>query len=144
MHLCEVPVASLPWPWNPFKCTWQDRFEGLVGGRKLGDPERTALFERMATALSPDEVGQCPYHVTDWRLAADLALSLNRLGNTPAHRTIENGVRARGGGNAEIEAVCSFWEEPMSWSEGAPVVGNGQHRVCALKLAGAEIALIDR
>lgn len=144
VSLDEVAVAELPWPWHPFKCRWEERFKQLVPHYDdLDDSERARHFGAMIAGLSEQELGQCPYHVADWRLAAELAVIFHRNEKSPAAQGFEREVRKLGGGPAEIEAIRSLWEEPISWTPGSPVVGNGQHRVCALKCAGAEIALVD-
>lgn len=138
-----VRVNELPWPWNPFRCQWRDRFAALIADRDLGDTERATLFQEMATSLSPKEIKSCRFHDADWSVAADVAVDIFRQGMSPDTADLGALVQAVGGGAVETDAVRSFWMDPITWSPGSPFVGNGQHRICALKLAGAPAALAE-
>jgi hypothetical protein len=43
----------------------------------------------------------------------------------------------------QSELFCLF-ADPIHWGFGADKLGNGQHRVCALKMAGAKFCIVER
>ncbi len=88
--------------------------------------------------------GECPYHTTNWKVAAAAACWVLRsqverdpdawdgspfvlASDYPAHALTER----------ERDAVCSLLWEPIAWSVGSDMVMNGQHRACALRVSAA-------
>jgi hypothetical protein len=142
-QLREELVANLPWPWNPFKCQFADDFRKRVEGQELSDTSRAEQFELLMQGRSPDEIGTCRYHQTDWPLVASIAVELHRSVPNLNYRDIEDGILGAGGTQSEVEAAKSLWIFPIVWTPGAETVGNGQHRICALKTAQVELVLVE-
>jgi hypothetical protein len=143
IDLREVPVDALPWPWNPSRCAWYPRFVESLGGRNLDERGRGDVFRKVVRDLAPSEIRMCWYHATNWNLAAQLAVALYRDQKKPSDPGFAPYATRNGAGADEIEAVYSFWDDPIIWADGAETVTNGQHRTCALKVSGAEIALVE-
>jgi hypothetical protein len=133
-----VDVQSLPFPKHLFRCPFELEHLGCVAA--AGDvPDRyRRAFERFVSAMGP-RMRECEYHQADWPLATEAAL-----------RAVKSGAAADGGVKlaAELAAVgeppdsltawmaWSFFDEPI-WVQGQDgPLGNGQHRVCAMKVAG--------
>jgi hypothetical protein len=124
-------VASMPWPRNLFNCEWRDR-AGAVEDLDLGASQ--VAMRSMVLGLTARELVACPYHRPDWRRAADAAVTLVEQ----TGQLVEEDLRrtARGMDGETAWALYSFVGQPIIWN-GGDELSNGQHRVCAMKLAGA-------
>jgi hypothetical protein len=104
----------------PFKCRWKQEFNAS-GIESFGDFVRT---------LTPAQIAECRYHATDWMTAARVAVELVEAGATDD----DIDAAAEAHDPCTGYAIASFWAEPI-FVDGRRL-GNGQHRVCAMKLAG--------
>jgi hypothetical protein len=125
-------VAAMPWPFDLFNCDWRER-AGSVEGLDLGGCQ--AAMRSMVESLSPDEVSACSYHRPDWPLAADTAVALVERTGDLADDDLATAARSMDSETAW--ALYSFVGQPIIWN-GGQRLGNGQHRVCAMKLQGVE------
>jgi hypothetical protein len=137
-------VANLPWGHGLFNCRYSDLFEAAV--REV-PPDREEdgqpLIEAVARSLSSDQLRGCRYHPPDWKLAARTAIECWRE-SEPEDEILRVGeIFARADLPAEaLWAAESFFVQPI-YIDG-PFLGNGQHRVCAMKLAGVDRCLVER
>lgn len=146
MHaLVVVKVAILPWPWGPFKCRFKERFDRLAAAANPEDEAaRSAIFATMVSELSAAERQQCRYHQTNWTIAAGVAVTAWCGKVSPDDAQFEDLVTHAGGGPDEWLGASSFFSEPIFLQPAdPPTLGNGQHRVCAMKCAGVEHCLIE-
>ena len=142
-HWEVVPVAGLPFPHHLFKCPLEEEHKrmlvnaGAAPGRHSTAEERRRAFELFAAGFS-DRIATCPYHQPDWCLAAELASAAVDATGQGWFDVVETA-----GLDSEAEwAVWEFGTEPI-WLDGDRL-GNGQHRVCAMKVAGALRCPIER
>lgn len=126
-----VAVDSLPWPEHPFRCRWASRFERVAPENATEAERRTAVRE-LALSLTSDELAACPYHDADWHQAAEAAASQVESGDT-TWEAIEAVIASARLDQDTAEAFRSFFTEPIFVAN--DTLGNGQHRVCAMKLA---------
>jgi hypothetical protein len=133
--MCEkwsiVAVDTLPWGEHPFRCRWASRFE-RVASRDASDAERRAVVRDVALSLTADELAACPYHDGNRHQAAEAAVALVETGDTSIE-AINTVIASRGLDDRTAEWFCSFFSEPIFVV--GDTLGNGQHRVCAMKLA---------
>lgn len=140
-----VPVVALPFPFHLFRCPFVERhLRALeaVGAQRddYATPEQCSRAFRLFVTDVAEELTTCPYHQRDWNLAAERAIEAVR------RRQSEGGSRV----TAETEgldhetawAAWEFFAEPI-WISGGDRLGNGQHRVCAMKCAGVLEAPIE-
>ena len=123
-------VSDLPWADNPFRCRWKTQF----------DAAGTSDFGEFVRGLTPEELAECPYHdgSTDWVEAARVAVELVEAGGPDP---VDGYVQADTHTVCTPWAIVSFFAEPI-FIDGDQL-GNGQHRVCAMKLAGVERCPIE-
>lgn len=131
-----VPVAGLPFPHHLFKCPLEEEHKRMLveaGGvpecRSTAE-ERRRAFELFVTRFS-DRIDTCPYHQPDWRLAAEMASAA--VDATGQDQDWFDVLETSG---LDRETEWAVWEsgyEPI-WIDGDRL-GNGQHRVCAMKVA---------
>jgi hypothetical protein len=107
-----VDVGSLPWPHLLFKCRWRDRF--------------------VLASEAPAALTECPYPAIDWHAAAAAAVALVEAGDAST-AAIARAARERKLDPDTSEALFNFFADPIFCS--GESLGNGQHRVCAMKLA---------
>lgn len=91
-----------------------------------------AAVAAVAHGLTPAELAKCKYHATDWVTAAEVA-----VGVLEGRETMDEAIERLGDTTREAEGVWSLLSREPVWLDG-PQLGNGQHRVCAMKLAGAK------
>jgi hypothetical protein len=135
-------LASVPWPHGIFRCRYTAVFDAVVGDIPADRPESAQpLVENVARSLSPEQLSRCDYHRPDWIRAAKVAID--------CWRACESGRRSDVGAALDRVAMSedtrwaaeSFFVEPI-WIDG-PLLGNGQHRVCAMKLAGVQSCVVE-
>lgn len=141
--LYVAEVSRLPWPHGLFRCSHKRRFDEAA--RDLPDDaadteQRTV--EAVARSLSADDLRRCEYHAPDWVLAARVAIDCWRTAEDADLAGIGDAIMRADLSLQTQWAAESFFIEPI-WING-PLLGNGQHRVCAMKLAGVERCLVER
>jgi hypothetical protein len=125
-------VEALPWPSDLFRCPWRERIADVLDGSD--ESGRQAATRSLVLGLTPEEVAACPYHQPDWLLAARTAVALLESDRFSLEH-LSSAAQVAGMDRDTEEAMYGFIWEPIIWNGGARV-GNGQHRVCAMKLAG--------
>jgi hypothetical protein len=129
-------VADLPWPHNLFRCGWAERFAAATDHLDARSELQAATADT-ARALSPDEVAACPVHQTDWKRAASIAVAVVEAGGD-----LDDLDRSVEGLEFDlVDAAASFFYHPIFLDGDG--LGNGQHRVCAMKLGGAQRCPIE-
>ncbi len=141
--LTTVRVEDLPVPHHLFKCLHQDRFDEMLG-RHRDEPGRA--YSEFLAGLDPEQVARCPYHQADWQKVA--ALSVAVLARVQEGQRRDKALeqisrRFKLTDRDQIELFFLF-ADPIHWGFGADQLGNGQHRVCALRMAGAEFCIVER
>lgn len=139
-----VPVASLPFPFHLFRCPFVERhLRALkaVGGRPddYATPEQCSRAFRLFLTDVAAELTTCPYHQPDWNLATERAIDAVRRGPIDAGSWVT--AETQGLDHETAWAAWNFFAEPI-WINGDRL-GNGQHRVCAMKCAGVLEAPIE-
>jgi hypothetical protein len=135
-----IAVSALPFPFHLFRCPFETQHLHaleLAGADPdhWATPEECArAFELFITDIGRD-VPECPYHVPDWQLAASRAVEALRPDGSHAAVNLE-------GLDRETQwAAHDLFVEPI-FINGSRL-GNGQHRTCAMKCAGAALVPIQ-
>lgn len=141
--LYVAEVSGLPWPHGLFRCSHARQFDAALRGIP-GDPPEAAqrTVESAARSLSPDDLRGCDYHGPDWVLAARVAIDCWRSSSREDLADVGDAISRAGLSPQTQWAAESFFVEPI-WINGQSL-GNGQHRVCAMKLAGVDRCLVER
>jgi hypothetical protein len=135
-----MDVDALPWPHHLFRCRWAHRF-GEATKDAATEAECRSNVRAVASALSEEEVAACEYHSAQWNVAADIGVELVRNGDT-SWTAISRAQQAHGLNDATAQALLSLFADPIFLS--GESLGNGQHRVCALKLSRARRCPVER
>lgn len=145
--LTTVRVADLPAPHHLFKCLYADRSGELVERYEDSnetDPGRAG--RQFLSTLTVEEAARCPYHRADWQTVGALSVAvLARIQDGLRREKALAAISRRHGLGEEDESALRglFWD-PIHWGFGADGLDNGQHRVCALKMSGAELCVVER
>jgi hypothetical protein len=131
-HWRIADVDAMPWPRDLFRCPWRLRIADVL--EDLDELEQQEATRSMVLSLTQEEVAACPYHQPAWRVAADTAVALVEAGQLSGDH-LARAARAADMDRDTEEALWSFVWEPIIWN-GGNRLRNGQHRVCAMKLAG--------
>ncbi|MGA9314513.1 MAG: hypothetical protein WBV77_07790 [Solirubrobacteraceae bacterium] len=137
-----VPVTAFPFAHNPFRCPHYERFCNLE--RACAEAPDGVVGKRWHLTLTGDDLAACEFHEADWCSIAEASVAALR----------NAGPRAT---KANLRAACSeqklprddalwlYWlfADPIDWRPGEPNVTNGQHRLCALRAAGAQFVAAD-
>ena len=104
---------------------------------------RRAILGSAFESFAADDrkVKSCEYHRPDWTKAAEVACSLVERGLTGDMHAFDLASKEAGLDECTRWAALSFLVEPI-FVDG-PRLGNGQHRVCAMKMAGVERCPIE-
>jgi hypothetical protein len=141
--LAVVSVADLPWPHNPARCQWHERYQLLQGLYPSGC-RAPAIGAHWFLTLDEAAFAACPYHEADWKRIASVAVTVfHTLRDEDDVDTAIAAVRRALGDSAEATWCVSLYLDPLVWSPGHATVVNGQHRSCALKASGAPLCVID-
>jgi hypothetical protein len=137
-----VPVTAFPFAEDPFRCPHHNRFCELE--RAFGDAPDGVAGAQWHLTLTAEDFAACEYHRVDWRAIADASVAVL---NTAGPRATKDGLVAACGkqGLPADETLWLYWlfAEPIDWRPGSSCVNNGQHRLCALRAAGAERVAAD-
>lgn len=138
-----VDVAALPWPHWPFKCEHKARFLELEDHYPKNARYAGVVGAHWSSTLTADDIAGCPRHGRD--LAGAAAVTAEILESMPESSldelVAELGRRKLDHDTAEL--ALDFFIRPISWAPGAPKVDDGQHRLCALRFAGAPRVVVD-
>jgi hypothetical protein len=137
-----IPVTDLPLPHNPYQCEYHDRFNTLTGHYSLAEGARQFI-----ASLTRDEVKACWYHKENWAAIADESARIVEVVGPlqPAGYYIQEARQSNlGSGDlswgGDLRWLLSLFESPIIISGGAYT--DGQHRGCALRFSGAELAAV--
>ena len=143
-----VPVNALPFPFHLWKCPFERRH--LRALEAVGaDPDNYATPEQCSSAFEIfvadlwAEIAACPYHLPNWKLAAERAIEAVASDPDAPVATLQ----IEGLDDETEWAAWEFFAEPIHLDGNR--LGNGQHRTCAMKCAGVlaapirTIALVD-
>lgn len=137
-----VPLHAMPWPHNPSRCRYVDRYRVLAaqnatrsGPGEWEQADQAASAELFAS-LTPAEFAACQYHRHDWLVVATVAIELmpEGLGRDALLDRIRRDRRIR-----KHDRRCVYdllLGEPVDWEDGVRSLHNGQHRLCAMRAAG--------
>ena len=144
---CQFIVVDprlLPRPHNPSQCHFYDR---ALWDSRLPLAQIQSRWSETASG----RWSECRYHSGDWKTVASaacwvLGTQLERdpesWSGTPS--MMSAGYPGRALVEDERDAVGSLLWEPISWTPGADYVMDGQHRACALRVAGAlKVPVLD-
>jgi hypothetical protein len=136
-----VPVADLPYPHDLFKCSWRDLHRAAIAAEADSPGGRRRAFEAFLADVGSTRITRCPYHELNWAVAADFVCDQFNSRVYDRERII-TAARAVGVDESAIEGICEFFREPV-WISGDGL-GNGQHRSCAMRVAGGKSCPIER
>jgi hypothetical protein len=141
-YLRSLPVVALPFAHGPFRCPHNQRFLDLA--RMYDDLERTVVGAHWYLTLTPEDFAQCPFHQCDWRKVADTSVAIiDSLAPGATRDDLIAACSEQDLQGQELEGLLSLFTFPIDWTPGTPSVTNGQHRLCALRAAGAEECVVD-
>lgn len=136
-----IAVNDLPWPHFLFRCRFSAVFEAAVPS-DADDDVRAQYVEACARGIPPRRLPRCEYHRPNWTWAAATAIACWETGD--AEQALQDAAEAgrrMGESHDTVWAMYSFFWDPILIS--GTRLGNGQHRVCAMKLAGVPRCLIE-
>jgi len=142
--LAVVAVADLPWAHNPFKCAHVERFETIEGlyVRERWPPP--AAGAQWFLTLTEEDFKACDRHDADWLAIAAVSVEIYRgLEAEATMDTVRQRVTARFGDTSDAFHCVTLFRDPITWRPGQTRVGDGQHRTCALKAAGAPFCIAE-
>jgi hypothetical protein len=131
-----VRVNTLPFPFHLFRCPFVGTHLRALEAAGA-DPDSYATPEQCSQAFrvfvtdTASKLTTCPYHQPNWNLAAAKASTAARGAPTEAKSRIRPDTT--GLDHETAWAAWSLVAEPL-WINGDRL-GNGQHRVCAMKCA---------
>lgn len=135
-----VAVADLPWPHDLFRCKQHDVFQTQAPAG-LANAERQPHVERIARSFSEPQIRRCYYHRPNWHWVTRAAIGCFERGVQPGPGECVDAARAAGEGRDTGAALMWLFVDPIFVS--GDQIGNGQHRVCGMKLAGVSHCLIE-
>jgi hypothetical protein len=143
-RLTVVPVALLPWPHNPSRCSHHTRFDQLSEFYPPACWTKGVAGAHFFLTLTGQDFSACSYHEPDWSRVAEASVEV--LEALPYEAELEEALAAASGRiekSLEADALRSVFADPIVWSPGSDMATNGQHRACALKASGASLCVID-
>jgi hypothetical protein len=137
-----VRVDALPYAHQPYQCRHAGRFDAAAGGPEhLHWTEHAVAQGRLFyESLTPADFKSCHYHRADWHKIALASIHVLAIGPDGAGdflaacRAVIKHRRLR---RRDQGWLISLFTEPIDWHPGLVTVTNGQHRICALRAAGA-------
>lgn len=137
-----VPVDAFPFAHGPFKCPHYERFCELE--RSNPDAPEGVVGEQWFQTLTAADFAACEFHEADWRtIAATSVAILTDAEADVSKRDLSGACADYGLPGRDRNWLFLMFAEPILWRPGSPCVENGQHRLCALRAAGAESVVAD-
>jgi hypothetical protein len=136
-----VPVSALPWPHRLSRCAHAGRVGDIARTYPDADGADQVAHAELFTLLTPADMAACPYHQANWAAIAAAAVQLASEDSQQAART-----RAQtwpGLSESDRKGLASLFREPVRWDDGDNLLTNGQHRLCALRAAGAAACPVE-
>ena len=143
-----VSVDQLPSPHHLFRCPFAREHKRCVAAVGESSAGLAVAFDRFAAAVAP-RTWQCDYHHADWETATAAAIAaLDDAAPWASSRALASVAAeiagARGGDEMTMWMAHSLFADPIFLMRSdLPALGNGQHRVCAMKIAGVMRCVID-
>ena len=95
-------------------------------------------------SLTPADLLICPYHQgCDWRVVADASVKMLARLDSPGDSDYEVVAREFGLADAELRALMSLFDDPISLGDDRQGYTNGQHRSCAVRFSGAKRVAVE-
>jgi len=141
-RFAAMPVADFPFPHGPFRCPRHERYCELA--RASRDAPEGVVGAQWHHTLTAADFAACEFHHADWLSVATASVAV--LEAAGPHATFDDLAEAcdqPGLPQKELHWLSSLFEDPIHWYQGSPGVTNGQHRLCALRGAGAELVAAD-
>jgi hypothetical protein len=143
-HPRPSAVADLPWPHNPSRCTWTERFEQLEACYPPSGHPDPAVGAHWFLTLTDGDFAGFPYHRADWHRIAQVSVDVFR--SLADDGTLENvlaAVEDEFGDSVESRWCSSLFLDPIVCRPRGRSVTDGQHRACALRAGGAPLCVVD-
>ncbi|MCC5579229.1 hypothetical protein IMZ11_26735 [Microtetraspora sp. AC03309] len=143
-----VPLSALPWPHNLFKCAHRQRADDVLASYPA--PDRDGGAEQMSQAAHAELFGQmtaedfaaCLYHQVNWQAIGEVARRA-----VEQHDGDWEAALARSDSPAltddDTTWLSYLFADPLCWNDGEDSFVNGQHRACALRVAGVPACPVD-
>ncbi|MEU0478348.1 hypothetical protein ABZ260_04070 [Streptosporangium sp. NPDC006013] len=140
-----VPLSSLPWPHNSFKCAHAERGERIerdYPDEQDADGALHAVHAELFTRLGPNDFATCPYHRANWQLIGALAQ------RAVTHQGDDWRPFLTAAERDQLTARDALWLDSLfldciAWDDGDSAITNGQHRTCALRAAGVPLCPVE-
>lgn len=143
-NLDIIAIADLPWPHNPCRCKWSERFEQVEAYYPSHGHPDPAVGAHWFLTLSEDDLAACAYHRADWHRIAEVSVSVFRsLTNDATLEDVLTAIEVALGDSDESQWCSSLFLDPIVCRPKEPSVTNGQHRACALRASGAGVCVVD-
>ncbi len=137
-----VPVAAFPFAHEPSSCTHHGRFCELA--RACPSAPDGVVGARWYLTLTDGDFAACGFHNADWQLIATASIAVLRAaGPRPTYDDLLAACDQQQLPEVEQLWLFSLFAEPIDWIPSDVDVTNGQHRLCALRAAGAELVAAD-
>jgi len=134
-----VPVADLPSPHNPWKCSNSPRFRELsVAQGQLA--HGISAGELFRSGLTAAEVRSCPIHQVDWNAIGLEAVRIAAAGGS-AEVMLATAKRSLALNGGAKRLLVSLFESPIMLRDSSYI--DGQHRACGLWFSGLPDAVVS-
>jgi hypothetical protein len=134
-----VSVESLPpphWLWKQ-ACPLRPEYEQIVAETPEGPDRYRRAFERFLAECG-ERMHECEYHEPDWSLIAGIAVEAVESGADDPLEEAERLAAAHGLSDEWIEWLGWLLLDPVFTIDRGRKLGNGLHRVCAMKAVGVK------
>lgn len=140
-RFAAVPVSAFPFPHDPFRCPHHHRFCQFAEHSNEPEP---VLGARWHLSLTSADLAACEFHAGDWHAvgAASIAV-LDAAGPRATLDDLLSACEHQQLGDIERLWLFLLFEDPIAWIPSETEVTNGQHRLCALRAAGAKFVAAD-
>lgn len=141
-------VDTLPWPSTPGGVTTScllnehaSRLHREAGGSVEGHQR---LNEALITRASAFDLKPCWFHQQRWDLASYVAVAICRRETTSDERCLRQWVQTHRIDPVIVDLALELTGTltPIRWTSGDEALGNGQHRVCAMKTQGVKETVV--
>jgi hypothetical protein len=137
-----VPVTAFPFAHEPSNCKHHERFCELT--RACQNAPAGVIGARWYLTLASADFAACEFHNANWLSIARASVSaLQAAGPRATWDDLLRTCDEQQLPEAEQNWLFTLFSEPLDWIPGETGVTNGQHRLCALRAAGAEFVAAD-
>jgi hypothetical protein len=145
-EMSVIAVSDIPWPHNPWKCEFADRFQQLAALYPASHDTPPAVGAHWFLTVSRAELASCPYHAADRTRIAAVAVDVVQGLHQQPEATIEDpapAIRTVLGETVEAAWCESLFSDPIDYRPDSSRLTNGQHRACAARASGAPLCVVD-